>query len=304
MDLSQFTGSPLPELIYEYHEKKQSDWRRAHLGCSQLGKACDRALWYGFRWALPPSFPGRMLRLFETGQLFEDRICEELKGIRVQVYDRQRFINLAPHISGSIDGCGEGFPESKKPHLVEFKTHNEKSFNDLKNKGVEKAKPEHYVQMNLYMGGLHLERAYYIAVNKNTDEIYAERVYYNPECYKNFLARGITTVQSAVPTKKISDNPSWYECKWCQYYAICHQASVPSVNCRTCLHSTPEQTGKWTCARDGGIIDTQTQREACEYHLFIPQLLNQEPTDAGEDFVMYHGWTNGYGFIRSVDYRV
>jgi hypothetical protein len=40
-----------------------------------------------------------------------------------------------------IDGVVLGVPESPhKPHLLEIKTHNEKSFNDLVKNGVAKSK--------------------------------------------------------------------------------------------------------------------------------------------------------------------
>ena len=38
----------------------------AHLGASIIGKDCERALWYDFRWVTRWAFTGRMLRLFDT----------------------------------------------------------------------------------------------------------------------------------------------------------------------------------------------------------------------------------------------
>lgn len=302
-NLESILESSLPEKIYKYHESKNGDWRRAHLGCSVLGGKCDRAIWYGFRWVKKSSFDGRMLRLFETGQLAEDRLVAELQGIGIEVSERQKWVNLAAHISGSIDGLGLGFEESKKIHLLEFKTHNAKSFALLKKEGVQKSKPQHYCQMQLYMGGLFIERAYYIAVNKDTDEIYAERVKFNKQDFEALIERGNSIINSINPPQGISDNPAWYECKFCDYKEICFESTKPEVNCRTCCHSTPCKDGKWTCDRDNGIIDIEFQKEGCEYHVFLPKLLNQEPVDSGKDFIRYETWTNGKDYTKSVDYE-
>ena len=304
-DLSSFSiGSTLPQKIYDYHNASNSDWRRPHLGASIIGRPCAREIWYSFRWVQAPGFDGRMLRLFETGQLFEDRICAELEAIGIRISDRQKVIEIFPHFGGSIDGLGVGFEESKKVHLLEFKTHNQKSFDKLSNNGVAVAKPEHVVQMNIYMHGLKLDRAYYIAENKNTSEIYAERVRYDASIYNDNVAKAHYIVDSPVPPERICDNPARFACQFCNYKILCHGRAALEVNCRTCLHSTPEPDGTWSCARHGGTIPTEFQKVGCEDHLFIPQLLNRDVIDATDRSVIYDGWTNennssGYNAILS-----
>jgi hypothetical protein len=49
----------------------RDDGFREHLGASLIGKNCEQALWYDLRRATRAQFPGRILRLFETGQLEE-----------------------------------------------------------------------------------------------------------------------------------------------------------------------------------------------------------------------------------------
>ena len=47
---------------------KELDQRyRGHLGFSGIGDSDERKLWLSFRWCLPPTFEGRMLRLFDLG---------------------------------------------------------------------------------------------------------------------------------------------------------------------------------------------------------------------------------------------
>ena len=48
---------------------------------------------------------------------------------------------------------GLGIPEAPKTwHVLEFKTHNSKSFAKLEKEGVQKSNPMHYAQMQVYMG--------------------------------------------------------------------------------------------------------------------------------------------------------
>lgn len=304
MNLSEYLDSPIPDMIYRFHEAKKEDWRRPHLGASIIGRRCHKEIWYSFHWCKAPSFDGRILRLFETGQLAEDRIVKELEGIGIKVYGRQQCISIFPHFEGSCDGIGEGFPESKSPHDLEFKTHNRKSFEALAANGVQKAKPEHYVQMQIYMGGLKIDRAYYIAVNKDTDELYAERVKFDKEIFNIHVAKAHEIIDAPTVNafQRIADNPARYECRFCNYKNMCHGRDVPEVNCRTCLHATPAPDGSWTCARHGGTVPVAFQREGCNDHLFVPDLLGMEATDADEDWVSYeNGWINKN---NSREYRV
>lgn len=287
-------ASPIPSLIYKAIEDKADDWRRPHLGASVIGKDCKRELWFSFRWAKAPQHDGRLLRLFETGNLFEDRIVSELAMIGITVTDRQKYIVTGvPLFGGSIDGIGEGFPESKAAHLVEFKTHSAKSFSDLSAKGVQESKPQHWVQMQVYMGALAIDRAYYIAVNKDTDELYAERIRYDKAFYVAALNTAQAIIRAAMPPARIADNPARFACRFCQYKQLCHGRDVPEVNCRTCCHSDPSPDGRgWICSRHG-LMDTDAQKEGCKDHLFIPPLLNLETVDAGEDWVKYENdWVN------------
>jgi hypothetical protein len=290
-DLSKAFLSDIPDKIYRFHEKKQKDWRRPHLGASLIGRDCERALWYSFRWAKAPVHDGRLLRLFETGQLAEDRIFMELKNICVKVYGEQTNVEIFPHFGGSCDGIGEGFTESAGPHILEVKTHSDKSFQDLEKKGVQESKPEHFAQMQVYIGGLGIDRAYYLAINKNTDHVYAERVKFDRSIFDHLIDKAKRVIFSSIPPCK---NES-FKCKFCDYNDLCNAQAKPEVNCRTCCHSTPCENGFWSCKLD--------HVDVCENHVFIPHLLGMDPIDAGDDWIKYKTWTNGRDFTRSVDYE-
>lgn len=295
--------------IVQHYENNQDDGFRAHLGGSLIGRPCDRALWYTFHWCTMIRHKGQLLRLFQTGHLAEERFVADLRSIGIKVFETDpatgeqfRVSACDGHFGGSFDGVGQGFIEAPRTwHLIEMKTHNEKSFKALIKKGVQEAKPDHYAQMQTYMYLAHpqLTRAFYMAVNKNTDELYGERVRLDPAIGKACLNRASAIIASDLPLNKISDDPSWYQCKFCEHHAICHGQEAPAVNCRTCLHSTPIEDGEWHCARHNMDIPLCTQKNGCESHLYNPYLLEQfaEPVDSGEYWIRYRLKADGKEFI-------
>lgn len=295
--------------IVQHYEDHQDDGFRAHLGGSLIGRLCDRALWYTFHWCTTVRHSGQLLRLFQTGHLAEERFVADLRSVGITVFETDpatgeqfRVSACNGHFGGSFDGVGQGFMEAPKTwHLIEMKTHNEKSFNTLVKKGVREAKPEHFAQMQVYMylADPKLTRAFYIAVNKNTDELYGERVRLDPAIGKACLDRASAIIDSDWPTNKISDDPSWYLCKFCDHHAICHGQTAPAVNCRTCLHSTPIEDGEWRCARHDMEIPLSVQKNGCDAHLYNPYLLEQfaEPVDSGEYWIRYRLKADGKAFI-------
>lgn len=267
MNIESFLQSDIPQRIYNYHESKQEDWRRPHLGASVIGEECERKIWYSFRWYKKPDFDGRMLRLFETGHLAEDRIFAELKAIGIKVHSQQKIVHIiAPFFMGSIDGIGEGFSESKVPHLLEVKTHNKKSWEELNSKGLQESKPKHYVQMQTYMGGLSLTRGYYLAINKDTDEIYAERVKFDCNIFIAIKNKAIRIVGSDIEPDRIEENPARFACRFCDYKSICHGTEAPEKNCRTCTHGSFFTEGFY-CNYHKDLVPVDFQKEGCENYV-------------------------------------
>jgi len=256
------------EAIDRYHEARQEP-PRPHMGCSELGADCDRYLWLKFRWAVVEPFSGRMLRLFRRGHREEPVILGDLRAIGCVIDEgEQQRVDFGCHVSGSIDAViRSGVPEApRKPHIAEFKTHSAKSFDDLEKHGVEKSKPRHYVQMQCYMHGTGIDRALYLAVCKDDDRIYTERVRYDAEVAEKAIARGkrLAIVDEMPPP--LSHDPSWWKCKVCPAHSFCHQPATRDVprSCRTCAHSTAKEDGTWRCERhDFEPIPVANQRMGC-----------------------------------------
>jgi len=231
-----------------------------------------------------------MLRLFETGDREEDRVVRNLRDVGVTVWDRDpdtgrqvRFEACGGHFALSLDGVGEGFAESKKPHTLEFKTMNTKSFRKVSEDGLQKANAIYWAQCQIGMHLSKLERCYFFAVCKETDAIYGERIRYDPAEGIKLEAKANRIVFAPLPPSRITEDPSDWRCKFCPYFAVCQGNKIPEVHCRTCAHVTPERDGSWSCSQGNKV------GEVCQSHLFIPQMMPKdlEVKDAGADWVDY-----------------
>ena len=278
------------QALVDKHHESQAEPPRGHMGCSQLGHACDRWLWLSFRWAVQPKFPGRILRLFRRGQMEEATIVSDLRAIGLDVRGsgkQQTRVDFGCHVSGSIDAIIEsGVPEApKKRHIAEFKTHSAKSFADLEKKGVADSKPEHWVQMQLYMHGTKVDRALYLAVCKDDDRIYTERINYDQEAAEKAVERGHRLALSDRMPPPISTDPSWYQCKFCDAHEFCHQSKTTKhVNCRTCAHSTATKASEWHCVRWDAVVPLEAQHTGCEGHVLHPDLVPWQRKDGPDEF--------------------
>ena len=278
-------------LIDKHHEAQAAkEMPRPHLGCSLVGHPCDRWLWLSFRFAVKQQFPGRVLRMFRRGRNEEVTIIDDLRaiGIKVRSLASQMRVDFGSHLAGSIDAILDGgVPGAMKAkHVAEFKTHSSKSFADVVKNGVEKSKPEHFVQMQLYMAGTGIERALYVAVNKDDDTIYTERLVYDAAVADKYIKRGQRIALADRMPEPISTDPSWYQCKWCPAYAMCHQAEpTKEANCRTCAHSTAKADSTWHCARhDADDIPLEWQVKGCDSHVVHPDMVPWQRKDGPDEW--------------------
>lgn len=285
------TKSTAKEIIKLWDAKNTP--HRPHMGCSIIGHSCDRHIWLTWRWAKSPAFPGRVLRLFDTGKREEERLLQDIRELGVEIFTTDESTGkqidvkaFDGHLAGSVDGIGRGFVEAPKSWAVlECKTHNNKSFAKLQKEGVRASKFQHFVQMQMYMGLLDIERALYLAQNKDNDEIYSEWIHFDKDCFEQHMARAKALIEMTSPPERLSNDPGWYECKWCDHYELCHGEQIADVNCRTCCHSSPSVDGKWSCGSKKKEIETQS---GCESHLYLPALIPYaKPVDGGEAHVVY-----------------
>lgn len=281
------------------------DGMRPHLGASQIGKPCNRSIWYSFRWAVTTYHEPRMLRLFLRGHREEQTVVKLLEdaGMRVYTVDNKtgkQFVYATGHFGGSIDGVVFAVPDSPKtPHLLECKTANAKSFKSISTLGVQQAKPEHYAQMQAYMAWAKLTRALYIAVCKDDDQLHIERINFDSKYADRLFIKAQNIIDASEPPEKINHQPSWYQCKFCDHQLLCHDTLKPLKSCRTCAHVTPEKDAQWHCRIHKRMLSINEQKGGCAYHLFIPALLCNigKPIDSGDTWVEYQHKDSNKTFV-------
>jgi hypothetical protein len=243
---------------------------RPYLGMSQIGHSCSRYLWYSFRWAYEINHSARLLRLFNRGHREEPAIVETLNKIGIICYGDQTEIVMAHgHAKGHCDGMSMGVIEAPKTvHLNEYKTMSDKYFKEVCKLGVKASKPIYYAQCQIYMKKLKLTRTLFIAVNKNDDSMYIERIKYSKDFADELERKAEDIILSEKPPKKEFDS-TWFECKYCDARDICHFEGIPEKNCRTCENCDILPEGKWECSRHNIPLATGQQRIGCNKYQLL-----------------------------------
>ena len=208
--------------IDKYYEDNTSP--RTYLGLSQIGHSCPLYLWLCHNKYKQISIHGQTLRLFEHGNKVEDWIISDLLKVGYRVYGQQRevmFEDKEIKLYGHIDGIIEGLEESFKPHLLECKSANDKKFHELIKLNSYEAWNEGYkTQIQVYMLGLELERCLAIVYNKNTSEIYSERIKLDKSYAIQKLEHVFNILANPKPENKCP-RADWWEAKFCGFYNEC-----------------------------------------------------------------------------------
>jgi hypothetical protein len=251
---------------------------RGHLGLSMIGEECRRKLQYNHYWAFKGEYNTRIARLFQVGHDAEAGMIADLNKVGITVFDEQKEIRgTAGHWMGHIDGKGAHLKpngtlvseEDDDDFLVEFKTHNDASFKDMKKKKVLLSKPMHYGQCQTYMGHLVLDKALYMALNKNTSEIYIEWVDFDEDYFKESKRKEIDVISADTLLPRVgTGRPTWFACKTCSAKDACFKGRIEQ-NCRTCQHVDVLDDGKWACnyyklaSEDNVLLSEKEQRTGC-----------------------------------------
>lgn len=251
----------IADRINQYCIKKFGDEeQRSHLGASLIGHDCSRYLWSHFRWLKNERFSAPMLRLFNDGKMFEAQAVEYLAAVGVTDYKSFAFLTenqhrfssdlTHGHFGGSSDGIGS---YRGLPIVVEIKTHNEKSFNKLLDKGVHLTKPMHYAQMCSYGKQWSIKHGLYVAYCKNDSRIHVDLALLDWKLAEDYEKRARDVVFSQQPLERVALQPTHWQCKLCVFQGICFYSEPPSVNCRSCRHASAIENAQWKCARYGTI---------------------------------------------------
>src|SRR5674476_627481 len=281
--------------IYSAYETRAGSFGDSRgVPMSQVANECERSIWYSLRWCSnPEKITGQKQSIFDTGIAWEERLLDDLELIGCQV-DRldpatgaQFRVELADGwLRGKLDGQVLGLPEAPKTlHVVETKSHNNKSFKELTKKKLKEGKPAHYTQCQLYCHARGLTRCFYYAVNKDTDERYTERVEYDHAFCLRLEAKVARIVKSDRAPSRLFEDPTSkaaFACGWCPAKPQCHEGAWARRNCRTCISASLEDGAVVRCALKDIELDYKAQQAGCGSHLYLPDLVAGEQVDASE----------------------
>lgn len=287
--LPEVTPPTVAAIFHHLETSRARDHLHPRLSASGLG-GCEKMQWDKFRWLFPAEhIDGRKQSIFETGELWEARLVQRLRdaGMFVEDIDPEtgeqfRIIFAGGHASGRTDGKVTGVPDAPKAvHVFEAKSHNEKSFKALLKAGsVREGKPDHYAQVQIYMQRQGINRALYLAVCKNDDSLYAERIPHDPLFGAQLELKAERIVTS--DRRPACSCPSYF--LKAGYGCAPNEGLMPARTCRSCMHVSFHLDGdaRVSCARHGRDLCLDEQRAGCPQHLFNPTLVPGEQIDVDE----------------------
>lgn len=229
-DLSFLQAIPgTVDAINRAHEAARQPRRR--LGLSQAGHECPRYLWYRHHGHAGDQPSGRVLRLFELGDAVENLIIGDLSMAGCLVYHQQRqvvFTQDGVRLEGHIDGIVRGLVEAPEtPHLFEAKSSSDKRFRELLKLGSYEEWDEKYsFQVQAYMLGLNLTRAAVFVYNKNTSELYFERIRLRKEEIFKKLQHVFDVITGELPDR-MCQREDFYKAKFCSFRNVCFGDRAP-----------------------------------------------------------------------------
>jgi hypothetical protein len=305
-------ADPTIARVHEAIAKRASEEQaRPYLGMSNIAHECGRYLWLSFRWAHPNEFGVDALLRFEDGHRSEDIMADRLRmvpGITLHTIDPATgkqfgFSDWGGHFRGHMDGAIVGLAQSKAWHVWEHKCVGEENFDKLrrmKEDDVTGGKATlaawsatYYGQAVLYMDYTGMDRHYTTVASAGSRMMEAVRTDADKAHAAKLRDRAGKIIKSNEPLARISDDPTWWQCRGCPAKDVCHGYSMPNVNCRTCTHATPiieGEGGRWHCAARNIEIDDETQRKGCAQHAYLPTMLQAyglDPVNSDGGSVQY-----------------
>jgi hypothetical protein len=220
-------------------EERSLKTKRNYLGASRLEAECSRALQYEFM-GRASAHSARILRVFETGHLFEELIIQWLRlaGLEVLTKDTNgnqfAFSAASGRIAGHIDGVVVAAPSALGmvcPALFEAKSMNNKSWQDTAKRGLVLSKPLYAAQIALYQAymeenfpGISQNPCLFTAINKDTSELYHELVPFDGELAQRISDKAVNIVRATEAGELLPRafaSSDIYGCKFCPHKEEC-----------------------------------------------------------------------------------
>ena len=226
----------LDEKIIEHYKRQK---KRDYLGVSSIGDDCLRKVQLQYE-GKEAEISASILRTFDIGHRLEDLVAEWMYIAGFDLRTRNEngeqfgFSTAEGRIKGHIDGKIVDVSEDLKqffprlPLLWEYKTLNNKSFQETAKKGLMLTKSLYFAQIQLYMAYLEFEQCLFTALNKDTSELYFEFVPFDSEAAQRYSDRAVQIIKASENNEQmpcVSSDPSFFKCKMCAFRNECRNGN-------------------------------------------------------------------------------
>lgn len=223
----------LQRMIDASFEKPED--KRHYLGASAVGNECPRKTQYYWLTILgrlePIKFEGRIKRIFDRGYVYESKMVEWMHEVGFVFEQDPTKLELADfsttdvpqgRFKGHVDGVLLDGPDDwDYPILWENKCLNNKSYMDVKERGVKLSKYGYYCQVQIYMAYLKLDKCLFTIINADTMAIHEEVIPIDPVKINELKAIVADVFETTERNKLVRKTNNRYHCKFCDYKEVC-----------------------------------------------------------------------------------
>ena len=165
---------------------------------SMLGNLCDRNLYLAYTGQLPEQvIEAKTVRIFDVGSSLEVRMKKYFERLGIFIAAEQPVKLANPPISGRYDFLLRH--EEYGQVILELKSINDAGFGAL----IEAPKPEHLIQLQIYLNLAGMENGILLYENKNDQKLKAFKVIKDVSLWESIIERCLR-IQAMLP----SDIPS------------------------------------------------------------------------------------------------
>ena len=221
-------------LIPEFEKLTTITNPRGYIGCSVIGHECDRYIWLNKYGKLTYEIPFRLGRIFERGNLEEERIFSSLKKLSCVELIWTQLSFASSILQGSCDGVIKD--KQGNQYILELKTMNDGNFKRLKKHGLSKSNVTYWSQCQAYMHLAHetnqienirlwspVQGLIFLAVNKNDESMYEELIEYDPIFGEGLVAKANRIDQlEEMPDGIFSTKKKPQACFTCVFHKHCY----------------------------------------------------------------------------------
>jgi hypothetical protein len=225
----------------ELEARARKEPRRDYLGMSAVGHPCERKLWYDVHDPIAEEFSAATLKRFEDGHRSEALMAQRIRmanGVQLWTVDPEtgnqfECTDFDGRFKGHMDGVVLGlFQAPKTPHVWEGKAVNEKKFAEFKKIKAQFGEKEtlarwdavYWTQAQSYMGYFDLQRHYLTVCTPGVRDWDSARTEFDSVAFDKIKDKAKRILEAKFPLAKVSNNPSWWQCKFCVYTERCHGA--------------------------------------------------------------------------------